>query len=177
MTQIEIAVSPRPYAAFIENGILERAGEQLRGVLGEKPGSLFVITVPPVRRRWGKMLLKSLAGAGFGATVVEMPDGEPHKKVVTVERLAEKLAASRADREAVVVAFGGGVVGDVSGLLASIYMRGVSFVQVPTTVLAQVDASIGGKTGVNLRAGKNLLGTFCHPRVVLIDPTVLRLFR
>ena len=173
MTQIEIAVSPRPYAAFIENGILERAGEQLRGVLGEKPGSLFVITVPPVRRRWGKMLLKSLAGAGFGATVVEMPDGEPHKKVVTVERLAEKLAASRADREAVVVAFGGGVVGDVSGLLASIYMRGVSFVQVPTTVLAQVDASIGGKTGVNLRAGKNLLGTFHQPVAVLIDPEVL----
>ena len=78
-----------------------------------------------------------------------------------------------ADRNSVIVAFGGGVVGDVTGLLASLYMRGVDLVQIPTTVLAQVDASIGGKTGVNLRAGKNLVGTFHHPRVVLIDPAVL----
>jgi 3-dehydroquinate synthase len=90
-----------------------------------------------------------------------------------VEELAEKLPRLGADRDAVIVAFGGGVVGDVAGLLASLYMRGVDFVQVPTTVVAQVDASIGGKTGVNLRAGKNLLGTFHQPRLVLIDPAVL----
>src|SRR5207248_9539034 len=89
------------------------------------------------------------------------------------QELSEKLSRMGADREAVVIAFGGGVVGDVVGLLASLYMRGVDLVQIPTTVLAQVDASIGGKTGVNLRAGKNLLGTFHHPRVVLIDPAVL----
>jgi 3-dehydroquinate synthase len=103
-----------------------------------------------------------------------MPDGEPSKRLATVEALAEKLARLGADRKAVIVALGGGVVGDVSGLLASLYMRGVELVQVPTTVLAQADASIGGKTGVNLVAGKNLLGTFYHPRVVLIDPTVLK---
>jgi len=174
MTRIEVAVSPRPYAAFIEHGLLRGAGEKLRDVFdeGDSP-SLFVITVPPVRRRWGKKLSKSLAGVGFKATFVEMPDGEHHKKLTTVERLAEKLAQLRADRDAIVVGFGGGVVGDVAGLLASIYMRGVRLVQIPTTVLAQVDASIGGKTGVNLRAGKNLVGTFHQPLAVLIDPEVL----
>ena len=102
-----------------------------------------------------------------------MPNGERHKKLATVEKLCEQLSRLGADRNSVVVAFGGGVVGDVAGLMASLYMRGVDLVQIPTTVLAQVDASIGGKTGVNLRAGKNLVGTFHHPRVVLIDPAVL----
>ena len=90
-----------------------------------------------------------------------------------VEKLAEQLSRLGADRNSAVIAFGGGVVGDVTGLLASLYMRGLEVVQIPTTVLAQVDASIGGKTGVNLRAGKNLVGTFHHPRMVLIDPAVL----
>src|SRR5579872_3195781 len=103
-----------------------------------------------------------------------MVDGEPAKRLTTIEALADKLARMGADRKAVIVALGGGVVGDVSGLLASLYMRGVELVQIPSTVLAQVDASIGGKTAVNLVAGKNLLGTFHHPRVVLIDPTVLK---
>jgi 3-dehydroquinate synthase len=102
-----------------------------------------------------------------------MPDGERHKQLATVERLAEKLAKLGADRNSVLIAFGGGVAGDVTGLLASLYMRGVDVVQVPTTVLAQVDAAVGGKTGVNLQAGKNLLGTFHQPRIVLIDPVVL----
>src|SRR5208282_6220640 len=105
--------------------------------------------------------------------VIVMPDGEPAKCLDTVEKLAEKLARLGADRKAVIIALGGGVVGDVGGLLASLYMRGVDLVQIPTTVLAQVDASIGGKTAVNLGAGKNLLGTYHHPRVVLIDPEVL----
>ena len=102
-----------------------------------------------------------------------MPNGERHKKLATVEKLSEQLSRLGADRNSVIVAFGGGVVGDVTGLLASLYMRGLDLVQIPTTVLAQVDASIGGKTGVNLRAGKNLVGTFHHPRMVLIDPAVL----
>jgi 3-dehydroquinate synthase len=102
-----------------------------------------------------------------------MPDGERHKRLATVESLAEEMSALGADRNSVVVAFGGGVVGDVSGLLASLYMRGVALVQVPTTVLAQVDAAIGGKTGVNLKTGKNLVGTFEQPQIVLIDPQVL----
>src|SRR6202008_2281887 len=105
--------------------------------------------------------------------VIMMPDGEPSKRLATVEAMAEKLVRMGADRKAVILAFGGGVVGDVAGLLASLYMRGVELVQIPTTVLAQVDASIGGKTGVNLPAGKNLVGTFHQPLAVLIDPDVL----
>jgi 3-dehydroquinate synthase len=172
MTRVVIAVPPRSYEAVIENGSLARAGACLREVLPEHD-RLFVITVLPVRQRWGKKLLVSLSGAGFKANVVEMPDGERHKKLSTVELLAEKLTRLGADRSAAVVAFGGGVVGDVAGMVASVYMRGVPLVQIPTTLQAQVDAAIGGKTGVNLRTGKNLVGTFHQPRMVLIDPALL----
>ena len=111
--------------------------------------------------------------AGIEAKIVEMADGEAAKKSAAIEMSASKLAALGADRNAIVLAFGGGVVGDTAGLLASLYMRGIGVVQIPTTVVAQVDASIGGKTGVNLKAGKNLLGTFHQPRAVSIDPAVL----
>src|ERR1051326_1390057 len=173
MPQATIHVPSGPYQAWIENGLLTRAGSVL-GELLPQSSRLFVITVAPVRKRWGTKLVSSLKAAGFALEVVVMPDGEPAKRLATVEALAEKLARLGADRKAVIVALGGGVVGDLSGMLASLYMRGVDFVQVPTTVLAQVDASIGGKTGVNLVAGKNLLGTFHHPRVVLLDPAVLK---
>jgi 3-dehydroquinate synthase len=172
MTRVTIAVQPRPYDAIIENGLLERAGEQLRSVV-ENRQHLFVVTVPPVRRRWGKKLMTSLSSAGFKARLIEMRDGECAKRLATVEELAERLTRLGADRDAVIVAFGGGVVGDVAGLLASLYMRGVDVVQIPTTVQAQLDAAIGGKTGVNLHTGKNLVGTFYQPRVVVIDPALL----
>src|SRR5436309_511246 len=171
MTRVEIAVAPRPYRAIIESGALERAGSLLRSTLPEAT-ELFLITVASVRK-WSRRLVASLKQSGFGVHVIEMSDGERQKKLATVETLAEKLSAAGADRTSVIVALGGGVAGDVAGLVASLYMRGVDVVQVPTTVLAQVDASIGGKTGVNLRAGKNLVGTFHHPRAVLIDPDVL----
>ncbi|HET6176287.1 MAG TPA: 3-dehydroquinate synthase [Candidatus Sulfotelmatobacter sp.] len=173
MPQVTIHVPPRPYQAWIENGLLNRAGSVLADLLPQA-SRIFVVTVPPVRKRWGAKLVTSLKASGFTPQVIPMADGEPSKRLATVEGLADKLARLGADRKAVVIALGGGVVGDVSGLLASLYMRGVELVQVPTTVLAQVDASIGGKTGVNLVAGKNLIGTFHHPRVVLIDPTVLK---
>jgi 3-dehydroquinate synthase len=172
MIRVIITVPPRPYDAVIEGGLLERAGSHLLEILGARR-PLFVVTVPPVRRKWGKKLMGSLCAAGFTAKLLEMRDGEPHKKLSTVEELAEKLVRMGADRGAVIVAFGGGVIGDVVGLLASLYQRGVDLVQIPTTVQAQLDAAIGGKTGVNLRAGKNLLGTFHQPRAVLIDPAVL----
>src|SRR5580698_6149199 len=173
MPQVIIHVLPRPYQAWIENGLLTRAGSVLSELL-PLASRIFVITVPPVRKRWGSKLLASLKASGFTAQVIPMPDGEPTKRLATVEALADKLARLGADRKAVIIALGGGIVGDVSGLLSSLYMRGIELVQIPTTVLAQVDASIGGKTGVNLVAGKNLLGTFHHPRVVLIDPTVTK---
>ncbi len=173
MAQVTIHVPPRPYQARIENGSLSRAGTVLAELL-PRASKVFVVTVAPVRRRWGAKLVRSLVSAGFKPQVIQMPDGETAKKLKTIETLAERLSRLGADRKAVLIALGGGVVGDVTGLLASLYMRGVELVQMPTTVLAQVDASVGGKTGVNLRAGKNLLGTFYHPRTVLIDPEVLR---
>src|ERR1700689_4332351 len=173
MAQVTIHVPPRPYQARIENGLLARAGSLLAELLPQA-SKVFVVTVPPVRRRWGAKLVRSLTSAGFKAQVIQMPDGAPAKKLRTIETMAERLSRLGADRKAVLIALGGGVVGDVTGLLASLYMRGVELVQVPTTLQAQVDASVGGKTGVNLGAGKNLLGTFYHPRTVLIDPEVLR---
>jgi 3-dehydroquinate synthase len=173
MPQATIHVLPRPYQAWIENGLLDRAGSVLADLLPQA-SRIFVVTAPPVRKRWGTNLLRSLKASGFAPQVIAMPDGEPAKRLANVEAMAEKLAKMGADRKAVIVALGGGVVGDVGGLLASLYMRGVELVQIPTTVLAQVDASIGGKTGVNLLAGKNLMGTFHHPRVVLIDPNTTK---
>ena len=171
-TSIRINLPGHTYDAIISSGLLLTAGEHLRGLV-ENDKRLFVITVPPVRRKWGKKLMASLTAAGFFARMIEMQDGERHKKLSTVELLAEKLTRLGAERNAVIIALGGGVVGDVAGMLASLYMRGINVVQIPTTVLAQVDASIGGKTGVNLRTGKNLLGTFHQPLAVLIDPLVL----
>lgn len=172
MQKVVVKVPAGSYAARIEAGLLRHAGKLLRK---EFPGHtrLFIVTVAPVRRRWGKILWSSLKMAGFAAEFLEMPDGEAHKKLSSVENLAVQLSQARADRKSVIVAFGGGVVGDCAGLLASLYMRGVDFVQIPTTLLAQLDAAIGGKTGVNLRTGKNLVGTFHHPRIVLIDLEVL----
>jgi 3-dehydroquinate synthase len=173
MPQATIHVPPRTYQAWIENGLLDRAGAVLADLLPQA-SRIFVVTVAPVRKRWGTKLLRSLKASGFAPQVIAMPDGEPAKRLANVEVMAERLAKIGADRKAVIVALGGGVVGDVGGLLASLYMRGVELVQIPTTVLAQVDASIGGKTGVNLLAGKNLMGTFHHPRVVLIDPNTTK---
>src|SRR5215467_15474147 len=172
MIRIPINTNSSSYEAVIEQGVLSRTGAIIKELLGGVQ-PLFVVTVPPVRRRWGKKLHQSLHAAGFSPRFVEMPDGERHKRLATIEALSEKLLRLGADRKAVVLAFGGGVVGDVAGLLASVYMRGVKLVQIPTTVQAQLDAAIGGKTGVNLLAGKNLLGTFYAPRLVLIDPATL----
>src|SRR5947207_7051951 len=172
MVRIPINTPSHSYEAIIEHGILSRAGSILKELLTGTP-PLFIVTVAPVLRRWGKVLVKSLDAAGFPAKIIEMPDGERFKRLSTVESLAEDLLQARADRKAVVLAFGGGVVGDVGGMLASVYMRGVSLIQIPTTVQAQLDAAIGGKTGVNLRAGKNLVGTFYQPELVLIDPATL----
>jgi 3-dehydroquinate synthase len=171
MISIPVATPSRSYEVIIGSGLLARAGEFLGKILENR--RVFVVTTPPVRRHWAKLLLKSLSASRIEAALLEMPDGERAKRLTTLEKLAEKLVKQGADRGITLIALGGGVVGDVTGFLASVYMRGVDVIQVPTTVLAQVDAAIGGKTAVNLISGKNLLGTFHQPRVVLIDPTVL----
>jgi 3-dehydroquinate synthase len=171
MIRVPVATPSRSYEVLIGSGLLARAGECLGRFLETRRA--FVVTVPPVRRRWAKVLLQSLSASGIETFTLEMPDGERAKRLSTIENLAEKLVKQGADRGVTLIALGGGVVGDVTGFLASIYMRGVDVIQIPTTVLAQVDAAIGGKTGVNLMSGKNLLGTFHQPRAVLVDPSVL----
>jgi 3-dehydroquinate synthase len=172
MIRVPVTTPSRSYEVLIGSGLLARAGETLGSLIGGR--RVFVVTAPPIRRRWAGVLRKSLAAAGIEMTLLEMPDGERAKRLATLEKLAEKLVKQGADRGATLIALGGGVVGDVTGFLASIYMRGVDVIQVPTTVLAQVDAAIGGKTGVNLLSGKNLLGTFHQPRAVLVDPSILK---
>jgi 3-dehydroquinate synthase len=172
MIRVPVTTPSRSYEVLIGGNLVERAGEYLANFLANKRA--FVVTVAPVRKRWAKPLVQSLASAGIATTLLEMPDGEQAKRLKTLEALAEKLVRQGADRGAALIALGGGVVGDVTGFLASIYMRGVDVIQVPTTVVAQVDAAIGGKTGVNLVSGKNLLGTFHQPRAVMVDPTMLK---
>jgi len=170
MPRIKIEIPAHPYDAVVENGILQRVGQVVSELL---PGRkrVFVVTSAPIRKLWGESLAQSLEK--FDSVLLEMPDGERNKNFRTVEALARKMVTKGADRKAVVLALGGGVVGDCAGFMASIYMRGVDVIQIPTTLLAQVDASVGGKTGVDLPEGKNLIGTFHHPRAVLIDPSVL----
>jgi len=172
MQRVRVQVAPRSYDVLLERGLLRRCGRILARLLGKRR-LCFIVTVAPVLKLWGKPLKKSFGDAGLVAEFLEMGDGELHKSFRTVEALAEKMVALGADRDSVVVALGGGVVGDVAGFLAASYMRGIDFVQMPTTLLAQVDASVGGKTGVNLKAGKNLAGAFHQPLAVLIDSETL----
>jgi len=170
--RIQVKVEPRHYDILLERGLLQRSGRALLRLLG-KQRRCFVVTVPQVRRLWGGVLEASLKQSGLRVEFLEMGDGEPSKRFRTLETLAERMVVLGADRESTVIALGGGVVGDVAGFLAAIYMRGIDLVQIPTTLLAQVDASVGGKTGVNLRSGKNLAGAFHQPLAVLIDSEVL----
>ncbi|MGH9479169.1 MAG: 3-dehydroquinate synthase [Terriglobales bacterium] len=169
--QLPALVAPA-YSISLGRGLLAEAGAL---VVRHRPagGQVVVITAAPVRAAWGGMLEAALAQNGLAACVLELPDGEPHKNLSQLETLAEAMVASGAGRDAVVVAFGGGVVGDVAALLASLYMRGVGLIHIPTTLVAMVDSALGGKTGVNLAAGKNLLGSFHHPQAMLVDPALL----
>ncbi len=137
------------------------------------PPRVFVVTDRRVGRLYGPDVQAALAAAGFQASLLDLPPGERSKSWAVVQRLARELLAQGAHRGNALIALGGGVVGDVTGFLASIYMRGMPLVQVPTTLLAMVDAGLGGKTAINLPEGKNLLGTFHHPRLVVIDPEFL----
>jgi len=135
---------------------------------------VFVVSVPPVSRRYGGVLQRSLRSAGYRVQRVLVPDGEASKNPRQLSKLWDELIRFGADRSTPVVALGGGVVGDLAGFAAASYLRGVPFIQIPTTVLAMVDASIGGKVAVNLPQGKNLAGAFYQPRLVWIDTATLR---
>ena len=169
---MRIQLPRQPYEAIIQPGLLSGAAEHIAQIAGGDH-KCFVVTVLNVRKAWEKPLAESLKAANLEANWLEMRDGERYKTLSSVEELAGRMVKLGADRRSLLIAFGGGVVGDTAGLLASLYMRGIALVQIPTTFLAQVDAAIGGKTGVNLTAGKNLMGTFCQPKAVLVDTSVL----
>jgi 3-dehydroquinate synthase len=172
MTRVDVNAPSRNYPVLIEPGLLERTGLVLREMLPQT-SRYILITAAPIRKHWGDAVTKSLDAAELRYDVVEMPDGERYKTLATVGDLTRALVKRGADRKTVILALGGGVVGDVAGFAAAIFMRGLDVVQLPTTFLAQVDASVGGKTGVDLPEGKNLVGAFHQPRVVLIDPLAL----
>jgi 3-dehydroquinate synthase len=137
----------------------------------DRYSSIFILTEEPLWERWGKRFLRQ--SSLKNARTLFVPSGENSKSIRMAEKVGADLLRQRADRRSLLVAFGGGVIGDLGGFVASIYMRGIDYVQVPTTVLAQVDSAIGGKTAVNVGAMKNLLGTFYPPRLVLAEPEVL----
>lgn len=159
------------YEIFLDAGIFERIPKHLKdNPIGNK---YAIITDSNVRSLYGERLLDGLKDEGLRSCLIDFPAGEESKNLKTVEHLANKLIGNDLDRKSVIIALGGGVVGDVVGFMASIYMRGISYIQTPTTLMSQVDSSIGGKTGVDLPEGKNLLGAFYQPRRVYIDPTIL----
>jgi 3-dehydroquinate synthase len=169
MARIPVRLPHTAYDVIVERGSLQRTAEHLNSLVSGR--QVLVVTSGPVWRHQGTPLERGLQGLHWKR--LAMPDGEEHKRLSTVEALADQLLAAGADRTSVVLAFGGGVVNDVAGFLAAIYMRGIEVIQVPTTLLAQVDAAIGGKTGVNLAEGKNLIGSFHQPKLVLVDPAAL----
>src|SRR5437016_6038589 len=157
----------RTYSAVVERGVLQR----LQEFIPPARGRIFVIATQDVWTLYGSPVEQALQNLPH--TVLFFPGGEPRKRLAEVEALADQMAAHGADRSSLVIALGGGILTDVAGFLAAIFMRGIPVIQVPTTLLAQVDAAIGGKTGVNLAGGKNLIGSFHQPLAVLIDPSVL----
>jgi 3-dehydroquinate synthase len=162
------------YEILAGPGALARLGEAARGALPERARRVVVVSNETVFSLYGRRAAASLRSSGFAVETFLVGDGERHKTLRTAERALDFFSRRRLERTDAVVALGGGVVGDLAGFAASVYLRGVSFVQAPTTLLAQIDASVGGKTGVNTRAGKNLIGTFHQPRAVVADTGVLR---
>lgn len=167
MPTFEVKTAQRTYPSIVERGILQQVGR----FIPRNTGKLFIITTEEVWRLHGKRLENRLTQ--YEHFVLKLAEGEENKRFSWVESLAEKMMQHGADKTSLVIGFGGGIVADVSGFLASIFMRGIPTIQIPTTLLAQVDAAVGGKTGVNLTSGKNLLGTYHHPLAVLTDPEVL----
>ena len=167
MPAFRVATAARSYDAIVENGIARRAA----AYLPTGAGKLFVVSTSDVFHHAGAAMRQALQSVAH--ELLLLPGGEDTKRLAPLESLAEQMVALGADRTSIIIAFGGGIVTDMAAFLAAIFMRGIPVIQIPTTLLAQVDAAIGGKTGVNLTCGKNLLGSFHQPLAVLIDPELL----
>ena len=167
-----MALGPRSYDIHIQEGLLQETGQYLRNI--GLSGRVVVVTNPKVRRLYGGVIGKSLKQAEFRPLYIVVPDGERAKTLNWASKIVDQLVELRFERSDVLLALGGGVIGDIAGFAASMYLRGIPFIQVATTLVAQVDSSVGGKTGVNHRLGKNLIGAFYQPKMVLMDTRTLQ---
>jgi len=167
---IRVDTPTAKYDVIAGSGLLETLAPRIERALGKLPRRVFVLTSPAIWGLWGERFCASFREA---PVVLFLPPGEKYKTMASVERLTREMLRAGADRGSLLIAFGGGIVGDVGGFVAAVFMRGIDYVQVPTTFLAQVDSSVGGKTGVNLPEGKNLVGSFNQPRAVFADIGVL----
>ncbi len=171
MESIRVSLSEHPYEISIAAGNLERLGEKCRELsVGNK---VMVVSNPTVFGWYGERAIASLRAANFEVSSCELPDGERYKTLASIEHIYDLALESGLERSSTLVALGGGVIGDMTGFAAATWLRGMNVVQVPTTLLAMVDSSIGGKTGVNHPKGKNLIGAFHQPRLVVTDPDLL----
>ncbi|HJX26062.1 MAG TPA: 3-dehydroquinate synthase [Chthoniobacterales bacterium] len=172
MSTIEIRSSQHSYQAIVGSNLLDRAGKL---IVSKTRGSRCAIVADKnVVPLFADRVTKSLASAGFQPTLITVPAGEKSKTLGQAGEICERMLAAKLDRQSFVVGLGGGMIGDLSGFVAAIFERGIPHVQIPTTLLAMVDSSIGGKTGVNTAAGKNLIGAFHHPELVIDDVDVLK---
>lgn len=172
MREVTVPLGARSYPILIGSNLLAQLGRRCAALkLGRR---CAIISDMNVARRYAATAEKSLRAAGFEPVRIVVAPGETAKSLATVQSCYDKLAAHRLERNSFVIALGGGVVGDLAGFVAATYLRGIPFVQVPTTLLGQVDSSVGGKVGVNLKAGKNLVGSFHQPRLVLCDLDTLK---
>ena len=169
--QLTVDLGPRSYPIHIGTGLLAEAGSLIAPHLGG--GRALVVADATVAGLHGQALMAALAAAGIDAALATFPAGEPSKTLATAEQLWAACALERIDRSGCIIGFGGGVSGDLAGFTAACWMRGVRFVQLPTTLLAMVDSAVGGKTGVDTAFGKNLVGAFCQPACVIADSAVL----
>lgn len=172
MQKVRVELGERSYDICIGNNMLEHIGPKLKSF--KTSPKTAIISNPTVYKLYGKAVLKSIKASGFDVIPVIIPDGEKYKDISIVQNIYGELLKHRLDRASALIALGGGVIGDIAGFAASTYMRGISYIQVPTTLLAQVDSSVGGKTGVNHKLGKNMIGTFYQPRLVWIDVDTLK---
>jgi 3-dehydroquinate synthase len=170
MQTIQVETKSAKYGVTIGGGLLEHLAPRIERAIGKLPRRVFVLTSPEIWALWSNAFLRSFAGP---PVTLFLPAGEQYKTMKSVERLAREMVRAGGDRGSLLIAFGGGIVGDVGGFVAATFMRGIPFVQVPTTFLAHVDSSVGGKVGVNLPEGKNLVGNFLQPRAVFADLGVL----
>src|SRR2546422_10788619 len=171
MITIPVGLAARSYRILVGPGVLAAAGPELAGLrVGRR---VAVVSDPAIMGLYGRAVVGSLRSAGFDTTEILLPEGERAKSLDVARHGWDRLLEAGCDRTSTVVALGGGAVGDLAGFVAATYMRGINFVQVPTTLLAQVDASIGGKTAIDHPRAKNLIGAFHQPRLVLGEPTTL----